>query len=91
MHTPDEAKELWCPLSRVTTPRDTSRCVADQCAMWRWHDSTRLMTHGPGITTSLLMPGAGGQHDWIPAKGFCGLAPQHAVPSAAFTITQQKP
>lgn len=104
MHTPQEAKKLWCPMVRIARreqvePRsdwiaETSsnieivagcntdalgglripkscRCVADLCAMWRWHPTTRMMPS----TGELVMNGVGGIVDPIPAKGYCGLAP----------------
>ena len=104
MHTPEQAKELWCPMVRIARreqvePRSdwlaesssnieivagcntdaaaglripkSCRCVADQCAMWRWHPTPRMMPS----TGELVMNGVGGIVDPIPAKGYCGLAP----------------
>lgn len=51
MHTVEEAKGLWCPHARVDSEDgshnrnvnggldlQTTKCVADKCAMWRWAD-----------------------------------------------------
>lgn len=76
MHTPQDATKLWCPMTRdrqLSEPCATNtmgRCIADKCAMWRWHPSVVLMP----FTGALVMPGHGGD---IPAKGYCGLAPHH--------------
>lgn len=79
MHTPDQARELWCPMVRIARDETTGddhgrtivagcntdalgglrvpnscRCIADQCAMWRWAPEP----HEPS---------------WR-MRGFCGLA-----------------
>jgi hypothetical protein len=50
MHTEKQARELWCPVARVAVGnysvavnRDEGdeiiagcRCIASECAMWRW-------------------------------------------------------
>lgn len=52
MHTTEQAKKLWCPMVRATSGTDEpgnagnspafrtptyARCIASQCAMWRWN------------------------------------------------------
>lgn len=75
MHTPEDARSLWCPMVRSGSPagpvNTNAFCMSTECAMWRWHPDA-VMNPGMG---QLLMPGAGGMH--IPAKGYCGLAPIH--------------
>ena len=50
MHTPEQAKDLWCPMARVgvlpghggpagindPTVEFHINCIADRCAMWHW-------------------------------------------------------
>lgn len=54
-----------------------SRCIADQCAMWRWEHATASVP-----TTTL---GAGGdpartvETRTVHTHGFCGLAPMHGA------------
>ena len=54
MHTPAEARALWCPMVRVGVTRDAGgpagindpevefsrNCIAERCAMWRWEHTT---------------------------------------------------
>ena len=76
MHTPEQAKALWCPMVRASNGEDQSanagnseeyrtpsyaHCIADKCAMWRWEPNQG----------DLINPGASG---FIPARGYCGLA-----------------
>lgn len=89
-HTPEQARELWCPMVRLaasdgssvpmgqtvmnrlqdgrkTTVPDSSRCIADKCAMWRW--ATADMPP-PGAEPGKLVVG-------VPARlgvGYCGIA-----------------
>lgn len=50
-HTPEQAKNLWCPMVRASNGDDQpcnagnssdyrkatfARCIANECAMWRW-------------------------------------------------------
>lgn len=47
--TPDEAKQRWCPMARehggnasinrsaIERSEAWSKCIADQCMMWRWY------------------------------------------------------
>jgi hypothetical protein len=44
MHTEAEAKELWCPMDR--TDDLEKRCIASECAMWRWRHGTKITRHG---------------------------------------------
>lgn len=42
-HTPEQARELWCPMVRMRDGSnvdhgDRMMCIADKCAMWRWTD-----------------------------------------------------
>lgn len=54
MHTPEQAKDLWCPMVRASNGNDQpanagnseayrtppfARCIGDKCAMWRWADT----------------------------------------------------
>lgn len=71
MHTPEQAKLLWCPIGRVgvlpiaggpASINDPSvnfrtNCIADQCAMWR--EVVQLLPSG-------AIPPA--------PTGYCGLA-----------------
>ena len=69
MHTPEQAKALWCPMVRIarrevelygrsegqqhvvggcntdalegTRVPASCRCIAAECAMWRWHTDAR--------------------------------------------------
>lgn len=94
MNTPEQARELWCPMVRIArretiehrtgyqeTYRDeevavagcntdalggnrvpaSCRCIADQCAMWRW--IPRIFDTDVG--DPLQLP---------PTHGYCGLA-----------------
>ena len=54
-------------LGRIRVPASCC-CVANACAMWRWSPKARFLPS----TGQLMMVGAG--DEWIPAKGFCGLA-----------------
>lgn len=103
MHTPAEARELWCPMVR-TVRRETSnpergpeprnlelvggcnsdalgrlrvpascRCIADQCAMWRWVPSTTVHkeprvqeSQGLRYVQNVDVPDA-------PTHGYCGI------------------
>jgi hypothetical protein len=56
MHSPEQAKELWCPMGRaagapVTTndpvvPHQRIDCIADRCAMWRWRADPKMIPFG---------------------------------------------
>jgi hypothetical protein len=102
MHTEDEAKNLWCPMVRLTfariddngkvevqahqtavnrmgqvgTPNSLemvcARCIASQCAMWRWglYETRSGDTNGAPFTKrerGVVEPAR-------PTAGFCGLA-----------------
>lgn len=70
MHTPEQAKDLWCPMARVgvlpgaggpagindPTVEFHTNCIADKCAMWRWVPAELGARHKP------------------PTHGYCGLA-----------------
>lgn len=86
MHTPEQAKDLWCPMARIAreeyradgTPESvvvsgcntdalggnripaSCRCVADQCAMWRWATKPHAQD---GIDRSHMQ-----------RHGYCGIA-----------------
>lgn len=79
MHTVEQAKELWCPMVRglAADHPTTCRCIADQCAMWRWDeykaDGQRAIVDDPNL-------GFGGKREvtkdvYIGVRGHCGLAP----------------
>lgn len=69
-HTPEQARDLWCPMVRVGVMPSSGgpsavndptvdlhgTCIADKCAMWRW-------------TAPQL-----GKRDKAPTHGYCGLA-----------------
>lgn len=62
--TPAQATAMWCPMVRASNGTDSpancgnskdyrkatfARCIADQCAMWRWSDKRlgeKDLTHG---------------------------------------------
>lgn len=127
MHTPEQARELWCPMARVAQigavetnatynraltkthvpvkladaspnafelgeePKPVAatmlkvelqlsgaaRCVATECAMWRWEHTTASVP-----TTTL---GASGEPArtfetrTVRTHGYCGLAPIHST------------
>lgn len=108
MHTPEQAKALWCPMARIA--RDESirieaqavggmvcvqeerhvvggcntdalggvrvprscRCIADDCAMWRWEHTTAMVAvvhdrdGGKPFTTY--------EQKTVRTHGYCGLA-----------------
>ena len=87
MHTPAEARALWCPMVRVGVTRDAGgpagindpevefsrNCIAERCAMWRWEHTT--------ASVPVVVEGAGGQRTrtferrTVRTHGYCGLAP----------------
>jgi len=126
MHTPEEARQLWCPMSRVaqsghsdvdtaynrvltkhvvpvrlkevrspedfelgqdpekaevrtmlTTDQHTSsaaRCVAEECAMWRWEHTTQSVpAQGPNGATVY-------EQRATRTHGYCGLAGKPYAP-----------
>lgn len=83
MNTPEQASTLWCPMARVAQigeEETAARCIADQCAMWRWEHATASVP-----TTTL---GAGGEPGrtfetrTVQTHGYCGLAPMHGATKA---------
>lgn len=67
MHTPEQAKDLWCPMVRWTGISGASvnvdgRCRAEQCAMWRWE--VRNVTARMDSESQYALTG----------RGYCGLA-----------------
>lgn len=112
MHTPEQARALWCPMVRIARREvitiespaiggmqsvheehhiaagcntdalggcripASCRCIAEQCAMWRWEHTTASVP----TTTE----GASGQQvrtfeqKTVRTHGYCGLAPLHA-------------
>lgn len=86
MHTPEQAKELWCPMVRASNGDDNSancgdaeafrnpgfaRCIADQCAMWRWEHTTASV---PVVVNRARTF----EQRVVRTHGYCGLAPLHA-------------
>lgn len=73
MHTPEEAKSLWCPLAKVERSIHTmANCIADGCSAWRWEKTTKSVpSHIEGATGSLVRV-------WeirsVKTHGYCGLA-----------------
>lgn len=74
MHTEQEAKDLWCPMFRLTPSHDEKYdvhdnrscvhpaiyCLGSKCAAWRWAD-LRYVDDEPGDTQTVK-------------TGYCGLA-----------------
>lgn len=85
-HTPAQAKALWCPMVRASSGSDSpcnagngpdfrkpsyARCIADQCAAWRWVPTTASVpVHNDGFTTFEIKA--------TQTHGFCGLAGRSA-------------
>lgn len=70
MHTEDEAKELWCPLTgrdpqMMDSLHSSERCIASKCAAWRWVVSDK---------TDREMALAAGHGSGAPGRGYCGLS-----------------
>lgn len=36
LKTPEEARQMGCPLARVRQEPGKGKCVADECILWRW-------------------------------------------------------
>ena len=82
MHTPAEARALWCPMVRVGVTRyaggpagindpevEFSRnCIADRCAMWRWEHTTASV---PVVVNRARTF----EQRVVRTHGYCGLAP----------------
>lgn len=82
MHTPEEARDLWCPMIRMAvTPKAggpcavndptnslaPAACIADGCAMWRWERTTASVpTTTEGARTF--------EQRVVKTHGYCGLA-----------------
>lgn len=89
MLTREQAAAAWCPMVRPMRNMaatydecadqrrnpEACRCIADQCAMWRWGEFERE-------TQPVVIPdpafGSGGKRVvhrvvQIPARGYCGL------------------
>lgn len=86
-HTPEQAKELWCPMAKYAVKSiripDESMCIAEKCAMWRWMPSTT--THPERIVRDTFADGTSRDPDRrfvektihvldMPTHGYCGLA-----------------
>jgi len=78
MHTPEQARELWCPMVRGLAADDPIKClcIADKCAMWRFaagSGPTEMRT-----APSMIEGGEPFQYPHTPKVktdyGFCGLA-----------------
>ena len=69
MHTPEEARDLRCPVAG-------DRCIADKCAMWRWGEFNSA-TKEEVVSAQDLGPGYK-RVAWTTVKalsrGYCGLA-----------------
>lgn len=68
MRTEADARELWCPFSRAEVNRGKAvsgaehvRCIASDCAAWRWAYRFEHVETGEGI-------------HFEPKQGYCGLA-----------------
>lgn len=80
MHTPEEAKTLWCPMVRLNgenwsdargARRDAyNNCIADRCAMWRWEKTTKSIPVVRGETRMYVTY----EQRTMKTHGFCGLA-----------------
>lgn len=59
-HTPEQARELWCPMSKFADKDirvlQQSTCIANCCAMWQWIPSGKTY---PKFTVVPLSGGAG--------------------------------
>lgn len=66
MHTEEQARELWCPMTRTHVWQEGQSvsgnegqghgcCLASACAMWRWCDDSHMHAN---------------EHK----RGFCGIA-----------------
>lgn len=89
MHTPEQAKELWCPMVRIgvtqnhggpsavndPTTQYRGNCIADKCAMWRWAEEPKqvFLTKTANEETYTTV--------MVKERGYCGLAPVHGVGS----------
>lgn len=90
MLTREQAADTWCPMVRTTRNQiatyedgadqrrnpESCRCIADQCAMWRWGESrmenqikvVHSPDHGPNGKRVVNWPVE------VPTRGYCGLA-----------------
>lgn len=69
MHTPEQAKKLWCPMVHGRAADDPIRCLclADKCAMWRWGT---FIAPPPDAESGKLVAGVNHRASW----GYCGIA-----------------
>lgn len=115
MHTPEQARELWCPMVRIARREEwheasgtagkpetqhelhietivggcntdalgrnrvpaSCRCIADQCAMWRWgewKEGTELQIVDCAIPHVGIVKQERQVPVRIPVKGYCGIA-----------------
>ncbi|WP_313632535.1 hypothetical protein [Massilia timonae] len=76
MRTPEQACATWCPMARGERMATSNRCIADECAMWRWGEYVQELrpkvvddpAFGPGGKRMTQVSIA------VPTKGYCGLA-----------------
>lgn len=51
MHTEEEAKTKWCPLSPTAGPpgpgHGETYCIAADCMLWRWYEEERYLKMKP--------------------------------------------
>lgn len=83
MHTPEQAKALWCPMARLdgingsynretVASHEHPTCIADQCAMWRWeHTTSSVPAEIEGATGALVRVF---ELRIERTHGFCGIA-----------------
>lgn len=86
MYTAKHARLLWCPMVRASNGEDSpcnagngeeyrspkyARCIAQECAMWRW------LPEPPAATVSIGIGLVTEELPRIPTerRGYCGLAP----------------
>jgi hypothetical protein len=81
MLTREQAAATWCPMARASRTDEGGRCVADQCAMWRWGETkpvtkeqvveVRVAHVGGGVTTEKRVQQVSVE---VPHRGYCGMA-----------------
>lgn len=86
MHTPEQAKDLWCPMGRVgVTPGSGGpsavndhtvefrvNCIADRCAMWRWAYTTESVPDPIQGPSGAMVTTY--RQEVVRTSGYCGLA-----------------
>lgn len=78
MHTPQEARTLWCPMVGGRPEGTSEKCMADRCAMWRWEHTTASV---PVEHKSIdgVREYTTYEQRTVRTHGYCGLAPLHST------------